>query len=142
MNFFEYFFFKFLRKNVRQYFYNLHKPSGHDKINTRSSILKLKHPSRSTCSGQNILSYLTPTVWNNLPICLKLSNTLNSFKHGVEKHFSRNWNTKSKIFLLIKAVRVASTSVSNCCLILGNVSTSEVLLLLLIFLSFWDWFNY
>ena len=31
----------------------------------------------------------------------------------------------SKIFLLIKAVHVASTFISNCCLIFGNVSTSE-----------------
>ena len=65
------------------------KNSGQDQINTRSSALKLKHPSRSTCSGQNTLSYLKPTVWNNLPACLKLSNTFKSSKHGVRKHFSR-----------------------------------------------------
>ena len=29
------------------------------------------------------------------------------------------------MFLLIKAMRVASTSVSNCCMIFGNVSTRE-----------------
>ena len=39
--------------------------------------------------------------------------------------FSRNWKTKRNIFLLIKTMRVASTSISNCCLIFGNVSTSE-----------------
>ena len=31
----------------------------------------------------------------------------------------------ARYFLLIKAVRVASTSISNCCLIFRNVSTSE-----------------
>ena len=39
--------------------------------------------------------------------------------------FSRNWKTKNKIFLLIKVTRVASTSISNCCLIFENVFTSE-----------------
>ena len=29
------------------------------------------------------------------------------------------------MFLLIKVMRVASTSISNCCLIFGNVITSE-----------------
>ena len=38
---------------------------------------------------------------------------------------SRNWKSKSRIFLLIKTMRVASTSISNCCLIFGNVSSSE-----------------
>ena len=79
-----------------------YKPSGQDQINTRSSILKLKHPSKSMCFGQNALSYLTPTIWNNLPTCLKLSNSLNSFKHGAKKHFWRNWKTKNKIFCLLK----------------------------------------
>ena len=51
-------------------------------------------PSRSTCSGQNTLSYLTPTVWNNLHTCLKLSNTLNSFKHGVKEHFFEKLKNK------------------------------------------------
>ena len=39
--------------------------------------------------------------------------------------FSRNWKIKNNIFLLIKVTHVASTSISNCCLIFGNDSTSE-----------------
>ena len=58
--------FKFFNENFPLYLYDLYKPSGQDQINTRSSVLKLKHPSRSMCSGQNTLSYLTPTIWNNL----------------------------------------------------------------------------
>ena len=58
-----------------------------NQINIRSSVLKLKHPPKNTCSGKNTFSYLTPTVLNNLPTCLKLSNTLNSFKHVVKEHF-------------------------------------------------------
>ena len=133
--------FDFFNENCPLYLHDLHKPSGQDQINTRSSVLKLKHPSRRTCSGQNALSHVTPTVWNNSTTCLKLSNTLNSFKHGVKEHFfSRNSKTKSKIILLIKAMHVAS--ISNCCLIFGNVSTSKGARTILILLSFWNWFNY
>ena len=67
-----------------------------NEINTRFSVLKLKHLSRSTCSGKSTLSYLTPTVWNNLPTCLKLSDTLNIFKHGVKKHFFRKLKNKER----------------------------------------------
>ena len=73
-----------------------YKPSGQDQINTRSSILKLKHPSKSMCFGQNALSYLTPTIWNNLPTCLKLLNSLNSFKHGVKGHFFKKLKNKEQ----------------------------------------------
>ena len=46
--------------------------------NTRSSVLKLKHPLRNTCCGQKKLLYLTPIVWNSLPTDLKLANSLKS----------------------------------------------------------------
>ena len=88
--------FKFFNENCPLYLHDLYKPSGQDQINTRSSVLKLKHPSRSSCSGQNALSCLTPTVWNNLPTCLKLSNTLNSFKHGVKEHFIKKMKNKEQ----------------------------------------------
>ena len=86
--------FKFLNKNCPLYLYDLYKPSGQDQTNARSSVLKLKHRSRSTCSGQNTLSYLTPTIWSNLPTCLKISNSLNSFKHGVKEHFFKKLKNK------------------------------------------------
>ena len=51
------------------------------------------------CSGQNTLSYLTPTIWNNLPTYLKLSYGLNSFKHGVtEQFFKKLKNRDEDIF--------------------------------------------
>ena len=79
--------FKFFNENCPLYLYDLYKTSGQDQINTRSSVLKLKDPSRSTWSGRNTLFCLTPNVWSNLPTCMKLSNILNSFKHGVKEHF-------------------------------------------------------
>ena len=115
----------FCKGNCPLYLYDLCKPSGQDQLYTRSCVLKLKHPSKNTCSGQNTLSYLTPTIWNNLSTCLKLSNSLKSFNMVLKNIFSRNWKTKNKIFLLFKVTRVTSTTISNCCSIFGNVSTSE-----------------
>ena len=94
-----------------------------------------------TCSGQNILSYLTPTFWNNFPHVWKYQILLTVSNMVLKSIFSWKWKTKSKIFLLIKAVRVTSTSVSNCCLIFWNISTSEGAWTSLIFRSFWNWFK-
>ena len=51
------------------------------------TVSKLKHPLRNTCSGQKKKSYLTPIVWNSLSTELKLSNSLNNFKHKLKEHF-------------------------------------------------------
>ena len=67
--------FKFFNENCPLYLYDLYKPSGQD---------------------QNTLSYLTPTIWNNLPTCLKLSNSLNSFKYGVKEHFFKKLKNKEQ----------------------------------------------
>ena len=91
--------FKCFNEKFLLYLYDLYKPSWQNQINTRSSILKLKHPSRSKGSDQNTLSYLTPTISNNLSTCLKLSNSLSSFKHGVKEHsFKKLKNKEQDIF--------------------------------------------
>ena len=74
----------------------------------------------NTCSAQNTLSYLTPTVWNNLPTSLKLSNILNCFKHGVKDYFFKKVKKKEQDVFFIKAVSVASTPITNSCLVFGN----------------------
>ena len=45
--------FEFFNEICPSYLHDLYKPSGQDQINTGSSVLKLKHLSRSKCSGQN-----------------------------------------------------------------------------------------
>ena len=40
--------FKFFNGNCPLYFRDLYKTSGQDRINTRASVLKLMHPTRST----------------------------------------------------------------------------------------------
>ena len=62
----------------------IYRQSGQNHANTTSSVLKLKHPSRNTCSGLKKISYLTPIVWNSLSTDLKL---VNNFKHKLKDHF-------------------------------------------------------
>ena len=72
--------FTFLKETCPLHFHDTYRQSGQNQSNTRSSVLKLKHSLRDTCSGQKNLSYLTPTVWNSLPTDQKLTNTLNNLK--------------------------------------------------------------
>ena len=48
--------FKFFKETCLLYFYDIYRQSGHNQANTRSCVLKLKHPLRSTCSGQKVLA--------------------------------------------------------------------------------------
>ena len=46
-------------------------------------------PRRVNGYGQNCLSYLGPTVWNNIPDETREVNTCNTFKHKIKrKYFS------------------------------------------------------
>ena len=99
--------FNFFKKTCPLYFHNIYRQSGQNQANTRYSVLKLKHTLRNTCSGPKNLLYLTPIVWNSLPTNLKLTNSLNNFKH--KTIFSRNLERWNKISLLIDAVLETST---------------------------------
>ena len=79
--------FKLFKETYPMYFHDIYRQSGQNQANTRSSVLKLKHPLRNTCSGQKNLSYLTQIVWNSLLTDLKLANSLNNFKHKLKDHF-------------------------------------------------------
>ena len=79
--------FKFLKKNCPLYFHDIYyRQPGQNQANARSPVLKLKHPWRNTCSGQNSFSILTTLFWNSLPTELKLPNSLNNFKHKLKYH--------------------------------------------------------
>ena len=55
--------------------------------NNRNSHNKLIQPFRKTNIGQNSISYIGPCVWNILPDNLKMSNTLNTFKHNLKRYY-------------------------------------------------------
>ena len=91
--------FKCFNEKFPLHLYDLYKPSWQNQINIGSSVLRLKHPSRSKGSDQNALSYLTTTISNNLSTCLKLSDSLSSFKHGVKEYsFKKLKNKEQDIF--------------------------------------------
>ena len=51
------------------------------------STMKLSQPLRRTNNGQHCISFLAPSVWNNLPNEVKRCTNLNTFKHKVKKYF-------------------------------------------------------
>ena len=55
--------------------------------NTRRATQKLDLPFRKSCIGQKTLSYIGPKTWNNLPAQIKLSKSVNTFKHDIRKSF-------------------------------------------------------
>ena len=52
-------------------------------VHIRSSNQKLKAPHRKTNFGQKTLSYVDPSLWNNLNKTSKTSISLNNFKHNI-----------------------------------------------------------
>ena len=78
---------------------NVFKPAGHRNANTRASFLKLNQPLRNTNHGQKALSYMAPYIWNSLPVSLKATKGLNTYKHRIKKHFlDRMKNNESNIY--------------------------------------------
>ena len=63
--------FKFVNKNWPFYLNKIFEFAPHCRIDTRNSFAKLKHPLRKTNKGQKTLSYISPSLWNNLPKAIK-----------------------------------------------------------------------
>ena len=59
----------------------------HCRIGTRNNFSKFKNRFRKTNRGQKAISYIGPSIWNNLPDSIKRANSLNIFKHNVKKHY-------------------------------------------------------
>ena len=79
--------FVFFQKACPVFISKLFSTVGNKTINTRSSKSRLLQPKRKTNAGINCLSYSGPSQWNKLPIKLKATTSLNSFKHSVKKYF-------------------------------------------------------
>ena len=78
--------FKFFNQMSPQYTAEIFHPSS-SVHNTRRATQKLDIPFRKSCIGQKTLSYIGPTIWNNLPAQIKLSKSVNTFKHDIKKSF-------------------------------------------------------
>ena len=69
------------------YFDEIYVPLEINGIHTRSSYQKLNVPHRKTNVEQKALSYVGPSLWNNLNKTLKISTSLNAFKHNIKQHY-------------------------------------------------------
>ena len=78
--------FKFFNQMSPQYTAEVFHPSS-SVHNTRRATQKLDLPFRKSCIGQKTLSYIGPKIWNNLPAQIKLSKSVNTFKHDIKKSF-------------------------------------------------------
>ena len=59
----------------------------HCSVSTRNNFPKLKNPFRKRNIGQKAISYIGPSIWNNLPDSIKRANRLNTFKHNAKKPY-------------------------------------------------------
>ena len=67
---------------------------------TRHSFQKLLVPFRKSVQGQRTLSYLGPSLWNQVPNEIKACKTTNGFKHALKRHiFAFLENSENNIYL-------------------------------------------
>ena len=70
--------YKFFAKNCPNYFDEIYVPLETNGVHTGSSYQKLNVPHRKANVGQKALSYVGPSLWNNLNKSLKASTSLNT----------------------------------------------------------------
>ena len=79
--------YKFHSKNAPEYMDEMFFKAECNGIPTRYSYQKLKLAHRKTNHGLRALSYVGPSLWNNLDKSLKKSTSLNTFKHNIKNQF-------------------------------------------------------
>ena len=87
--------FKFLKGTCPHFMSEIFSFADNININTRSSSLRLIQPRRKTKKGLNCISYKGPSYWNKIPKYLKLSNSLNTFKHKLKQYFLKENETEN-----------------------------------------------
>ena len=76
--------FKFVNNNCPFYLNEIFEFAPHCRKGTRNRLAKFRHPFRKANTGQKTLSYIGPSLWNNLPETIKKTNNLNTFKRNVK----------------------------------------------------------
>ena len=85
-------YYLFINMNKQQvespdYFNEIYFPAEPSNINTRSSFQKLKQPLKKSKKSLNSASCSGPSLWNKLPVDIKRSGSINSFKHNVKNYY-------------------------------------------------------
>ena len=81
--------YRFHTKKAPEYLDEIFSYAECNGISTRYSYQKLKIPRRKTNQVLRALSYIGPSLWNNLDKSLKTSVSLNAFKHNIKDHYFR-----------------------------------------------------
>ena len=92
--------FKFFNNKCPLYMSEIFVPTNSDRASTRNSYKKLTQPFRKTMQGQGSISYIGPSVWNKLPENIKRSDSMNSFKHNVKKHYLKELTKQYNLGLI------------------------------------------
>ena len=79
--------FKFFDDRCPLYMKDAFNNSYISQASTRNSTRKLSQPLRRNSYGQNCISFLAPSIWNNLPNELKPCTNLNTFRHKIKEYF-------------------------------------------------------
>ena len=86
--------YKFHNNTAPDYMNKIFFHSENNGIHTRASFQKLKLPRRKTNQGLRALSYVGPSLWNNLDRSLKGSVSLNAFKHNIKNYYFEKQNLR------------------------------------------------
>ena len=73
----------------------------------RNSYQKIQKPFRKTNTGQNVLSFIGPALWNKVPEEIKRTTKLNAFTHNLKKHYLKELgkvNLKKKRIIVINII--------------------------------------
>ena len=74
-------------KNYPDYFDEIYVPIETNRVKTRLSYQKLNVPYRKPNVRQKGLSYVGPSLCNNINKTLKIPASLNSFRHNIKQHY-------------------------------------------------------
>ena len=79
--------YKLLTKNYSNSFDEIYVPLEINRVHTRSSYQQLNFTHRRTNAAQKALSYVDPSLCNNLNKTLKTLTSLNAFKQNIKQHY-------------------------------------------------------
>ena len=82
--------FKFVNNACPHYLNEVYEYAPLCRIESRRNFAKLKFSFRKTNMEQKDLSYIGPSLWNNLPGGTKKTTVLNTFKHNLKNKYLGN----------------------------------------------------
>ena len=76
--------YNFINNTCLYYVNEIFEFAPHCRIGTKNNFSKLKNSFRKLIMEQKAISYIAPSISNNLPDSNKRANSLNNFKHSAQ----------------------------------------------------------